>query len=106
VDLKESLTEREVVDYWRFLMDEAIPAIMKVPGMRSAKCFSGAGGLRADLTIQFEMDDAGVYERMIADPAVQKIIPRTYGAWDMTTAGQSFRREITPELVRALGGPS
>jgi hypothetical protein len=27
-----------------------------------------------------------------------------YGDWDLTTASQSFHREVTPELIRALSG--
>ena len=41
-------------------------ALQGVPGMRSVKVYSGAGGLRADMRYVFEMDDAGVYERLLA----------------------------------------
>lgn len=50
----------------------------------------------------FEMDDAGVYERILADPSLRPLIAKTYAAWDMPTAGQMFVREVTPELIRAL----
>jgi hypothetical protein len=104
VSLKESLSDKEVVEYWRTLLNETVPMMTKVPGIRGIKCYSGAGALRADITVQIEMDDVGAYERLIADPAVGKVLPQVYGAWDMRTAGQSFRREITPALIQALSG--
>jgi hypothetical protein len=48
------------------------------------------------------MDDAGVYERGLVDPELRKLLGRFYGAIDLKTAGQSFRREVTAELIRAL----
>jgi hypothetical protein len=75
---------------------------MKVSGIRSVKFYSGAGALRADLSVLAEMDDASAYERLLVDAEVRKRLGRLYGAWDLTTAGQSFRREVTPELIRAL----
>jgi hypothetical protein len=83
-------------------MDEVVPAIQKVSGVRSAKLYSGAGALRADITAQFEMDDAAAYERLLYDAQVRKLLGRAYGAWDLKTSTQSFRREVTPELIRAL----
>ena len=50
------------------------------------------------------MDDAGVYERMLATRELQPLVARTYAAWDMSTAQQTFLREVTPELIRALSG--
>lgn len=81
-----------------------LPALRKVPGIRSVKIYSGAGGLRADIRYVFEMDDAGVYERMLADPQMQPLIAKTSAAWDMSPASQTFLREVTPELFRALTG--
>ena len=102
VSLKEALSDAEVVTYWRFLMEEALPAIQKVRGVRSVKVYSGAGALRADLRIVIDMDDAGVYERLLVDPQVRSLIAKVYAAWDMQTANQTFLREVTPELIRAL----
>ena len=102
VNLKDSLSEAEVVAYWRFLMEEVLPAIQQVSGVHSAKAYSGAGGLRADIRFVFELDDAGVYERLLATPHLQPIITKTYAAWDIKTASQLFVREVTPELIRAL----
>ena len=53
VSLKASLSDTEVAAYWKFTMEEVLPAIQGVPGMRSAKVYSGAGGLRADIRYVF-----------------------------------------------------
>jgi hypothetical protein len=101
-NLKDSLSDAEVVEHWRFLMEDLVPAIGKFKGTRSAKAYSGAGALRADITFHWEMDDAGVYERALLDPNLRKMIARVYTAWDLKTAAQSFRREVTAELLQAL----
>jgi hypothetical protein len=96
------LGDTEVLDQWRFLMEEIVPACQRVHGTRSVKVYSGAGALRADITVLWDMDDASVYERAMVDPVLRKLLGRFYGAIDLKTAGQSFRREVTPELIRAL----
>jgi len=40
------------------------------------------------------MEDASVYERAMVDPVLRKLLGRFYGAIDLKTAGQSFRREV------------
>jgi hypothetical protein len=102
VNLKASLSDAEVAAYWKFTMEEVVPAIQGVPGIRSVNVYSGAGGLRADIRYVFDMDDAGVYERLLATPQLQPLVAKTYAAWDMSTASQMFLREVTPELIRAL----
>ena len=102
VSLKSSLSDAEVVAYWRFLQEEFLPVALRVPGMHSVKFYSGAGGLRADIRAVFDMDDAGVYERLLMDPHVRPLIARVYAAWDMATASQTFLREVTPDLIWAL----
>lgn len=104
VNLKATMSDAEVGAYWRFMFDEAIPVFQKVAGVRSIRIFSGAGALRADIRAVIEMDDAGVYERLLADAQVRKVIGKVYAAWDMTTASQTFLREVTPEFVRSLSG--
>ena len=59
VSLKPSLSDAEVAAYWKFTMEEAVPAL-------------------------------------------QPLVAKTYAAWDMSTATQTFLREVTPELIRAL----
>ena len=101
-NLKESLSAAEVFDYWRFFLSEVVPALESIEGSRSVKLYTGAGGLRADLCVQWELDDAGVQERAMDDPRVRKLLGRIFRAWDMKSAGQSFRRQITPELIGAV----
>ena len=43
VSLKASLSDAEVAAYWQFTMAEVVPALQRVPGMRSVKVYSGAG---------------------------------------------------------------
>ena len=50
------------------------------------------------------MDDAGAYERLLADAQLRPLIAKTSAAWDMQTASQLCVREVTPELLRALSG--
>lgn len=100
--LKDSLSDAEVLDQWRFLMEKVVPAVQQVRGTRSVKVYSGAGALRADITLLWDMEDASVYERALVDPELRKLLGRFYGAIDLKTAGQSFRREVTAELIRAL----
>ena len=106
VHLKASLRDAEVAAYWQFTMEEVLPALQRVPGMRSVKMYSGAGGLRADIRSVFEMDDAGVYERLLAEAPLRPLIAKTYAAWDMAAASQTCVREVTPELIRALSSIS
>ncbi len=103
-DLKDSLSDAEVIEHWRFLTEEVIPAIQSYPGTRSAKAYSGAGALRADISFMWEMDDAGVYEKALLDADLRGMITKIYSEWDLKTAGQSFRREVTAELIQAIGG--
>jgi len=42
------------------------------------KIYSGAGALRADITILWDMEDASVYERAVVDPVLRKLLGRFY----------------------------
>ena len=101
-NLKDSLTDKQVADYWKSLLGEVIPAFEKVKGVRSVKVFSGAGALRADITLVGDFDDAGVYETSLRDPAVHKALGTFYGAMDLKTSTQMFVREVTTDLLKAL----
>jgi hypothetical protein len=101
-NLKDTLSDAEVLAYWKFLQEEFLPVMQQVPGMRSVKLYSGAGGLRADIRAVCEMDDAGVYERFLMHPQVRPFLAKAQAAWDMKMASQTFVREVTPELIRAL----
>ena len=101
-NLKDALSDADVITYWKFLTEEFVPPLQKVPGVHSAKLYSGAGALRADLRIVLDMDDAGCYERLLVDPAVRTLLGKFYGAMDLKTSTQTFIREVTPELIHAL----
>jgi hypothetical protein len=101
-NLKDTLSDAAVLTYWTFLMEEFLPPIQHAGGIHSAKLYSGAGALRADLRIVLEMDDAGCYERLLVDPAVRTLLGQFYGAIDLKTSTQRFIREVTPELIHAL----
>ena len=101
-NVKDSLSDGEAVAYWRFLLEEFAPVIHKVKGVQSVKFYSGAGALRADCSIVADMDDGGVYERLLVDPDVRRLLGRFYGALDLKTSTQQFRREVTPALISAL----
>lgn len=94
MSLKDTLSDAEVVAYWRFLQEEFVPVALRVPGARSVKLYSGAGGPRADIR--------AVYERLLATRELQPLVAKTYAAWDMSTASQTFLREVTPEFIRAF----
>ena len=102
-NLKDSLSDSEVASFWRFVIGEFAPAIQKGSGIRSIKFYSGAGALRADLSVVIEMDHAGVYETLLRDPNVGKGLGQFYGAIDLKSSTQMFRRELTPDLLKALG---
>ncbi len=101
---KDSVSDSEVLDQWRFLLSDATSAVERVEGVQSVKWYSGAGALRANLTVVIEMDNAGVYERLIADSDVTSILGRFYGAMDLKSSTQTFVRQVTPALIAALSG--
>ena len=103
-DLKESLSDAEVIEFWRFCVDELVPACQKMEGTRSMKLYSGAGALRADSTVAWEMDDASVYEGALHNPDLRALIGKFYAGIDMRTTDRRFQREITKELVHVLSG--
>jgi hypothetical protein len=45
-NLKGSLSDQQVGDFWKFLLSEFVPAIQKVKGVNACKVYSGAGALR------------------------------------------------------------
>ena len=101
-NLKGSLSDKQVSDYWKHLLGVFVPAIQKVKGVNSVKVYSGAGALRADIRLVAEMDHAGVYETLLREPTVSKQLGTFYGGMDLTTSTQMFIREVTPDLLKAL----
>ena len=103
-NLKDSLSDDEVLAYWRMCMDELMPAVRKIDGINDVRVLSGAGALRADLRVVIEMDDAGAYERMLADPSIPAVVGRFYAGIDLSSSSQTFMREVTPALIHSLSG--
>lgn len=101
-NLKGSLGDQQVGDFWRFLLGEFVPAIEKVKGVNACKVYSGAGALRADIRLVADMDNAGVYESLLRESAISPLLGTFYGAMDLTTSTQMFIREVTPDLLKAL----
>jgi hypothetical protein len=102
-DLKASLTDQEVASFWRFLLSDFVPAIRRVSGVTDCKVYSGAGALRADIRLAADLDHAGVYEGLLRDPTITPLLGTFYGAMDLATSTQMFIREVTPDLLKALG---
>jgi hypothetical protein len=101
-NLKDSLNDKQVGDFWKSLLEEFMPAIQKVKGVNSVKVYSGAGALRADIRLVLDMDHAGVYDTLLREPTISKQLGTFYGAMDLKTSTQSFIREVTPDLLKAL----
>jgi hypothetical protein len=101
-NLKDSLSDKQVGEYWKSLMGEFVPAIQKLKGVNSIKLYSGAGALRADIRVVIDMDNAGVYEALLREPTISKQLGTFYGAIDLKTSTQTFIREVTPDLLKAL----
>ena len=80
-NLKSSLTDQQVNDFWKLLMGELVPAIRKVEGVRSCKIYSGAGALRADIRLVAEMDHAGVYKPCCAIRPSASNLGYSMGLW-------------------------
>jgi hypothetical protein len=97
-------TFAEVAAYWPWTLADVVPALPNVPGMRSVKRSSGAGGLRAALREGCEMAEAGAEERRRADPPRRPLMAKTGGAWERTTAPQRVLRDVPPALRRARRG--
>lgn len=100
---REALTNSEALEELRFMTDELLPAIEDSDGIRSAKLYSGAGGLHSQLRLLVEMDDAGDYEGMLLNPAIRRHLKRLYASWNLGTATQDFLREVTTDLISAHG---
>lgn len=101
-NLKDSLSDKQVGDFWNFLLSEFVPALQKATGVKSAKVYSGAGALRADIRLVLDMDHAGIYEGLLRQQGISPYLGTFYGALDLATSTQTFIREVTPDLLKAL----
>lgn len=101
---KNELSDQEARRELQFMTQELLPAIQSSKGIRSAKLFSGAGGLRSQIRLLVDMDNAGCYEQMLANPDIRTHLERLYATWDLTNATQDFLREITQDIIDAHAG--
>ena len=101
-NLKESLGDKQVNDFWKFPLGDFVPSIQKIKGVNSVRVYSGAGALRADIRLVADMEHAGVYEGLLREPSISKLLGKFYGAMDLHTSTQMFIREVTTDLLKAL----
>ena len=59
VYIKDAWSNAAVVTCWQFLLDEVLPTMQRVSGVRSTLAYAGAG----DLCFGCVLDDTGVSER-------------------------------------------
>ena len=95
------LSDQEARAELKFMTEKLLPAIQSSQGVKSAKLFSGAGGLRSQIRLLVDMDDAGCYEKMLSNPEIRILLARLYSAWDLRNATQDFLREITQDIIDA-----
>ncbi len=95
------LSDQEARAELKFMTEKLLPAIQSSQGIKSAKLFSGAGGLRSQIRLLVDMDDAGCYEKMLSNPEIRILLARLYSAWDLRNATQDFLREITQDIIDA-----
>jgi hypothetical protein len=79
-----------------------VPSPQKPVGVNAVKVYSGAGALRADIRLVLDMDHAGIYEGLLREPAISRQLGTFYGPLDLPTSTQTFNREATPDLLKAL----
>ena len=70
-------------------------------GIISARLFSGAGGIRSQIRLFVDMENAAGYEKLLFNPEIREHLKRLYSSWDLKEATQDFLREITVEMVAA-----
>ena len=57
-----------------------------------------------DLPVEIVVASILVYERALHNAEMRGLIGKLYAAIDLRTSDQGFQREVTPELIQALGG--
>jgi hypothetical protein len=100
-NLKDGLDDAEVAAFWKVMLEELVPALARLGGTRSVRFYSGAGALRADLRMVWDIDHAGVCEQALQDPGVQPLISRLYRDIDLKTSTHTVLREVTAARLLA-----
>src|SRR5260370_16789022 len=73
-NLKDSLSDQEVVSHWRWMPDTFAPAVANGNRVHSVKLYSRHGALRAALTVAAEPDDPAAYQRPLASAAAPNFL--------------------------------
>ena len=98
---KDTLTDSEALKELNFMIEKLLPAIERGDGIISARLFSGAGGIRSQIRLFVDMENAAGYEKLLFNPEIREHLKRLYSSWDLKEATQDFLREITVEMVAA-----
>ena len=98
---KDTLTDSEALKELNFMIEKLLPAIERGDGIISARLFSGAGGIRSQIRLFVDMENAAGYEKLLINPEIREHLKRLYSSWDLKEATQDFLREITVEMVAA-----
>ena len=98
---KETLTDSEALEELNFMIEKLLPSIKRGDGIISAQLFSGAGGIRSQIRLFVDMENAACYEKLIFNPEIRELLKRLYSSWHLKDATQDFLREITSEMVVA-----
>ena len=96
---KDTLTDSEALKELNFMTEKLLPAIERGDGIISARLFSGAGGIRSQIRLFVDMENAAGYEKLLFNPEIREHLKRLYSSWDLKDATQDFLREITVEMV-------
>jgi len=96
---KDTLTDSEALKELNFMIEKLLPAIERGDGIISARLFSGAGGIRSQIRLFVDMENAAGYEKLLFNPEIREHLKRLYSSWDLKEATQDFLREITVEMV-------
>ena len=96
---KDTLTDSEALKELNFMTEKLLPAIERGDGIISARLFSGAGGIRSQIRLFVDMENAAGYEKLLFNPEIREHLKRLYSSWDLKEATQDFLREITVEMV-------
>ena len=96
---KDTLTDSEALKELNFMTEKLLPAIERGDGIISARLFSGAGGIRSQIRLFVDMENADGYEKLLFNPEIREHLKRLYSSWDLKEATQDFLREITVEMV-------
>ena len=95
---KETLSDSEAQEELKFLIEKVLPAIERGEGVLSARLFSGAGGIRSQIRLFVDMEDASGYEKLLFNTEIREYLKRVYSSWVLKEATQDFLREITGEM--------